>query len=135
MFFLICFATIHTCTPAPHVVLGAKFMRSRSNYITGLYKMLEHDNEKRQLTKEDPPHTVKSLELQLVQFQRTLSKEQLRQSWTMKQIIGTGALTGKYRDRPHPQQVAEILTRYAWTKRRLYGALYSGKTYWFPPAS
>ena len=106
-----------------------------NSYITGLYKKLERNNEKRELAKsEPPPPSVKSLEQQLVQFIRTLSKEQLRQSWTMDQIIGTGALVGKYRDRPHPQQVAEILMRHAWTKRRLHGAAYGGKTYWFPPA-
>jgi hypothetical protein len=108
----------------------------RNRYITGLYRVLEQDNEKRELAKSDTlPPTVKSLEQQLVQFMRTLSKEQLRQSWTMDQIIGTGALVGKYRPHPHPQQVAEILIRHAWSKRRLHGAAYGGKTYWFPPAS
>ena len=108
-------------------------MRGKSSYIAGLYKMLELQQE-RELAKQDPSPPVKSLESQLIQFFRTLSKEQLRHPWTMNEIILAGNLTGKYRDRPHPQQVAEILTRNAWTKRRLYGAEYGGKRYWSPPA-
>ncbi|MBT4889130.1 MAG: hypothetical protein HON65_06215 [Rhodospirillales bacterium] len=96
---------------------------------------MEQQHQERELAKQEAsPPPVKSLEDQLVQFIRTLSKEQLRHPWTMNEIILAGNLTGKYRDRPHPQQVAEILTRNAWTKRRLYGAEYGGKRYWSPPA-
>ncbi len=110
------------------------------SYIDGLYKHLEKVNVEREQVRQkeasslqtmQPP--VKGLELQLTEFFRTLSQEQLKRPWTMDEIILSGDLTGKMRDRPHPQQVAEILTRYGWTKRRLYAAEYGGKRYWFPP--
>ena len=100
------------------------------SYIDGLNKLVDQERE---LAEQDPPPPVESLEQQLLQFLRTLSKEQLRHPWTISQIIGAGNLIGKYRDRPHPQNIAEILTRNGWTKRRLYGAEFAGKRYWFPP--
>jgi hypothetical protein len=108
-------------------------MRGKSSYITGLYKLSEQQQQ-RELAKREPTPPAMSLEQQLFRFLRTLSKEQLRHPWTMDQIILYGNLTGKYRDRPHPQNVAEILTRIGWTKRRLYSAEFGGKRYWFPPA-
>jgi hypothetical protein len=103
------------------------------SYIESLHRQVEQANKDRELIKEEKPPPVKCVEEQLVQFIRTLSKEQLGHPWTMNEIILAGDLKGKYRDRPHPQQVAEILTRNAWTKRRLYGAGFAGKRYWFPP--
>ncbi len=108
------------------------------NYIEGLHKIVEE--QERELAKHQEATSfqtmqapAKGLELQLTEFFRTLSKEQLRHPWTMNEIILAGDLKGKYRDRPHPQQVAEILTRYGWTKRRLYAAEFAGKRYWFSP--
>ncbi len=110
------------------------------NYIKNLYKHVEAENKKKEQVRQKEaaslqtmPPPVKGLEQQLVEFFRTQSQEQLKRPWTMDEIILAGDLKGKYRDRPHPQQVAEILTRYAWTKRRLYGAAYGGKRYWFAP--
>jgi hypothetical protein len=113
--------------------MEGNIMRGKSSYIAGLYKMSEQWQE-RELAKQELSPPVKTLESQLIQFLRTLSKEQLRHPWTMDQIILSGDLKGKYRDRPHPQNVAKILTRNAWTKRRLYSAEFGGKRYWFPPA-
>jgi hypothetical protein len=101
------------------------------SYIESLRRQVEQADKERELVKEAAtPPTVKSLDQQLTEYLRTLSKEQLSTPFTMNEIILAGDLKGKYRNSPHPQQVAEILTRNGWTKRRLYGE-YGGKRYWF----
>ena len=108
-------------------------MSIRGSFIDGLYKILEQQQQERELVKEEnatPP--VKSLEEQLVMYFRSLSPAQLSRPFTMNEIIMSGNLTGKMLDRPHPQQVAEVQTRKGWTKRRLYGVEYGGKRYCFP---
>ena len=106
-----------------------------NSYIESLRRHVEQEQAKQQkaisLQTLHPP--VKPLEQQLIEYFRSLSPAQICRAWTMNEIIRSGNLTGKYRDRPHPQQIAEILTRNAWTKRRLYGAEFGGKKYWFPP--
>jgi tRNA(Ile)-lysidine synthase TilS/MesJ len=110
------------------------------SYIDGLYKHLEKVEKEREQAKESaaaelqtsmqPP--VKPLEQQIVEFFRSLSNTQISRPWSLREI--TLQLEGKYRDRPHPQQVGEILRKLGWQRRRLYGAEWAGKRYWFPPA-
>lgn len=111
-------------------------MRSRNSYIDGLYKIVEQEKHERKVSKQQeeaslqtmqPP--AKGLEQQILELLRSLSSDQLNRPWTMAEFVMR--LKGKYRDRPHPQQVAEILTRYKWRRQRAYG-LNAGR-YWFPP--
>jgi hypothetical protein len=107
-----------------------------SRYIEGLYKIVEQEKQERELAMQQEaasPPSVKSLEQQLVEYFRTLSHEQLQCPWTMNEIIMSGNLKGKFRDRPHPQQVAEILKRLSWKRRRTYG-VNSGR-YWLHPST
>jgi hypothetical protein len=108
----------------------------RSSYIDGLYKIVEQEKQERELAKEQelaslqtmqPP--IKCLEQQILELVRSLSSDQLTRPWTMDEFVMR--LGGKYRDRPHPQQVGEILKRFNWERRRSYGKN-SGR-YWLPP--
>lgn len=109
------------------------------SYIDGLYKHLEKVEEERKQAKQQetaslqtmhPP--VKPLELQLVEYFRTLSQTQTSRPWSLSELIVQ--LEGKYSDRPHPQQVGEILRKLGWQRRRVYGTQGRGRRYWFPPA-
>ena len=109
------------------------------SYIDGLYKIVELEKQERELAKQQeaaslqtilPP--VKPLEQQMVEFFRSLSASQINRPWSLREI--TSQLEGKYRDRPHPQLVANELLKLSWQRRRLYGAEWAGRRYWFPPA-
>ena len=109
-----------------------------SNYIDGLYKIIEQEKEEHELARQKEAAAlqtmhpgVKPLELQLVEFFRTLSPEQLNRPWTMDQI--TIKLQGKFHDHPHPQMVATELRKMGWQRRRLYSHQADGRRYWFPP--
>ncbi len=106
----------------------------RSAYIDGLYKMVEQQNQERELAKKQEatlPPPVKSLEQQLVEYLRTLPVSQAKQPIHMPDLVLH--LQGKYRQNPHPQLVAEELRKLGYERRRLYG-VHEGKRYWFPPA-
>jgi hypothetical protein len=106
-------------------------------YIEGLRRHVDRVNQERgqAASIQTMQPQIKPLEQQLVEFLRTLSQEQLRHPWTMNQIVLSGELNGKIRNRPHPQNVAEILVKLNWRKVRLYGAEFGGKRYWIPPES
>jgi hypothetical protein len=111
-----------------------------SSYISGLYKNLEKVEKERAQAEmsaaaEHTPVSMpaKPLERQIVEYFRSISPAQLSRPWTLNEIIMSGNLTGIYRDRPHPQQVGDILRRLSWRRCRLYGA-HGGNRYWLPPA-
>ena len=59
----------------------------RNSYITGLYKLVEQQQQERQLTKEAPMQTVKPLDQQLVELIRTFNKEQLSRGWHISEFV------------------------------------------------
>jgi len=106
------------------------------SYIDGLYKIVEQEKQERKLVMQQeavPPPPVKCLEQQLMGYFRTLSQEQLKRPWTMIEIIEVADLKGISRDRPHPQQISEILKRYNWRRYRAYGV--NAGRYWLPPST
>ena len=42
-------------------------------------------------------------------------------------------LDGKYRDRPHPQDVGQALRKIGWNYGRYWGKGYNGVRVWLPP--
>ena len=109
-------------------------------YIDGLYKHLEKVEKEREQAKESAAAelqtsmqpSVKPLEQQLIGFFRSLPPSRAEKPLLMSDIIHH--LRGRYRDKPHAQQVATELRKLGWQRRRLYGAEWAGRRYWFPPA-
>lgn len=103
----------------------------RNSYISGLYELVERDNEKRQAAKQEIQPTVKPLEQQLIELIRTFNREQLSRGWHISEFVLR--CKGVHAPHPHPQKVAEILTRLNWRKRRVYDAAkgIQGVRLWF----
>ena len=51
--------------------------------------------------------------------------------WSMKQMLLH--LNGKFKERPHAQEVGEALLKLGWTPKRLWGKNFQGRRLWFPP--
>jgi hypothetical protein len=77
------------------------------------------------------PKAVKSLDDQIVELMRTLPPQLRDRPWSMAELVQR--LTGKYRDRPHAQNVGEALRRLGWRRERRYADGYDGRRVWFPP--
>jgi hypothetical protein len=77
------------------------------------------------------PKSVKPLEDQIVELMRTLPPPLRDRPWSMAELVTR--LTGKYRDRPHGQNVSAALLRLGWRKERRYGQGYLGRRVWMPP--
>jgi len=104
------------------------------NYIKNLYNIVEAENNKKEQVRRQEAASlqtmqpsVKGIEQQILELLRSLSSDQLSRPWTMAEFVMR--LEGKYRDRPHPQQVAEILRKQGWKRRRIYG-MGGGRRYW-----
>ena len=105
----------------------------RSSYIEGLHRLLEDDDDKRQVAKQEAQHTIKCLEQQLIELIRTFNREEISHGWHISEFVMR--CEGAFAEHPHPQKVSEILTRQGWSKRRVYNAAMgiNGKRLWFAP--
>jgi hypothetical protein len=74
---------------------------------------------------------TKPLEDQITGLMRTLPPELRNRPWSMAELVNQ--LTGKYRDRPHPQQVGQALRRLGWQRERRWENGYDGVRVWLPP--
>lgn len=73
---------------------------------------------------------TKPLEDQITELMRTLPPQLRDRPWSMVELVNR--LTGKYRDRPHAQQVGEALRRLGWRRERRWGQGYDGARVWLP---
>ena len=76
------------------------------------------------------PKSVKSLDDQITELMRTLPPQMRNRPWSMQELVQR--LTGKYRDRPHGQQIGSALRRLGWLRERRYGPGYDGVRVWLP---
>ena len=72
---------------------------------------------------------AKPLDVQITELMQSLPPAMRDRPWNMAEL--TSRLQGKYRDRPHPQQVGEALRKLGWYRVRLYGE-YDGARLWLP---
>ncbi len=107
------------------------------NYMESLHKLVEEQDKARELAKQQETAalqtmqpSVKLLEQQFFELVRSLNSDQLNRPWTMSEFVMR--LKGKYRNRPHPQKISEILKRHNWRRHRTYG-INTGR-YWLPPS-
>lgn len=74
---------------------------------------------------------AKPLDQQIQEFMRSTPPALLQRPWSMSELVAR--LSGKYRDRPHSQQVGQSLRRLAWTTVRRWGKGFDGTRLWLPP--
>lgn len=73
---------------------------------------------------------TKPLSEQISELMASLPPSIRDRPWSMAEL--TARLQGKYRDRPHPQQVGEALRMLRWRRVRLYGEGFCGVRVWVP---
>jgi hypothetical protein len=77
------------------------------------------------------PKTGKPLDVQIVELMRTLPPSLRERPWSMAELVAR--LSGKYRDRPHAQNVSAALLRLSWRRERRYSSGFGGLRVWIPP--
>ncbi len=84
------------------------------------------------LVKSSPQlRQVRPLDDQIVELMRTLPPQLRERPWSMADLVQR--LSGKYRDRPHGQQVGEALLRAGWRKERRWERGWDGRRVWLAP--
>lgn len=71
---------------------------------------------------------TKGLDIQLTELMSSLPPQLRDRPWSMAELVCR--LQGKYRDRPHAQQVGDALRRLGWQRLRLYGKGFDGVRVW-----
>ncbi len=71
---------------------------------------------------------TKPLDQQITELMRSLPPALRDRPWSMDELVSR--LSGKYRDRPHPQHVGEALRRLGWKRERRWSDDYDGKRVW-----
>jgi hypothetical protein len=116
-------------------------MHTRS-YIERVHAQVVEQQRQKAIQREEaamakPPCTTqhakraKPLDDQIVELMRTLPSQLRDRPWSMAELVQR--LSGKYRDRPHGQQVGEALLRQGWKKERRYAAGWDGRRVWLAP--
>jgi hypothetical protein len=75
--------------------------------------------------------SVKPLIEQVTELMRSLPSGLINRPWSMADLLPR--LQGRYREKPHAQQVGEALRKLGWTRKRMWGKGYEGVRIWFPP--
>ena len=73
----------------------------------------------------------KPLTQQIEELMQSIQPQMLNRPWTMAELVLR--LSGKYRDRPHAQNVGDALRRTGWKSIRQWGKGYNGVRLWIPP--
>lgn len=78
-----------------------------------------------------PVNEAKTLDAQIVELMATLPPQLRDRPWSMAELVQR--LSGKYRARPHGQQVGQALLRLGWRKERRWERGYDGARVWLQP--
>jgi hypothetical protein len=106
-------------------------MIMRSSYIEGLKAQLVEDAKARQHSaqaQDRPP--VQPLEQQVEALMRSLPPSEANRMWLIGDMAGR--LKGTWRENPHQQNLATVLRKMGWRRKRLYGK-FGGRRFWLPP--
>ena len=74
---------------------------------------------------------VKTLDVQITELMASLPRHLRDRPWTMAELVQR--LSGKYRARPHGQQVGQALLRLGWRKERRWERGFDGARVWLQP--
>ena len=95
----------------------------------------EELNNKIQVKNEvtsNSPRQFKPLAEQISELVQSTPAKLLSRPWSMAELVAR--LEGKYRDRPHGQNVGDALRRAGWKRDRYWGNGYNGVRLWLPPS-
>lgn len=108
------------------------------SYLSQLRKISEEQNHSNQLkaeeitTKQRPQaHCSKPLTEQIAELMQSLAPALRDRPWSMTDLVNR--LQGKYRERPHAQQVGEALKKLNWQRQRAWAKGFDGVRLWVPP--
>ena len=101
-------------------------------------RVLREQSERQQIASVSPNATEerkklqrsKPLEVQVCEYLESLPSLHRERSITMTEIVNQ--LTGRYRDKPHPQHVGAALRALGYRQTRLWGKQGEGKRVWLP---
>jgi hypothetical protein len=96
----------------------------------------EELNNKIQVKNEvtsNSPRQFKPLADQITELVQSTPAKLLSRPWSMAELVAR--LEGKYRDRPHGQNVGDALRRAGWKSIRHWGKEWQGRRLWMPPGS
>ena len=102
------------------------FMKQLNNHAADLKQtQIEHNT--------DEIHTAQYTPLteQIIELMKSTPPQLLNRPWSMAELVAR--LDGKYRDRPHAQNVGKALRIIGWNYRRYWGKGYNGVRVWLPP--
>ena len=73
----------------------------------------------------------KPLTDQIIELMKSTPPQLLNRPWSMAELVAR--LDGKYRDRPHAQNVGQALSIIGWNYRRYWTKGFNGARLWTPP--
>jgi len=100
-------------------------------YIRNWHRDLLDQLDDTRRNRGDTPPTTPSLEEQITHLIKSLPPVLVNRPWLISEL--TDRLIGKYRDHPHPQNVARTLKKLGWEQVRDWTANGCGRRYWRPP--
>jgi hypothetical protein len=74
---------------------------------------------------------VKPLDQQITELMASMPRHARNRPWSMAELVQR--LQGKYRDRPHGQQVGQALLKLGWNKQRRWERGWDGARVWLAP--
>ena len=83
--------------------------------------------------KSDSPRQLTPMTKQISELMQSTPPKLLDRPWSMAELVAR--LEGKYRDRPHAQNVGDALRKLGWKRDRYWGNGYNGARVWLPPGS
>jgi hypothetical protein len=104
------------------------------DYLEKMRLNAQEINHQVQLKNEatsNSPRQYKPLTDQIIELMKSTPPSLLNRPWTMTEFVAR--LDGKYRDRPHAQNVGDALRRFGWKSIRHWGKGYNGVRLWIPP--
>ena len=102
------------------------FMKQLNDHAADLkQQQLEHN------TYEIHTAQYKPLTDQIIDLMKSTPPQLLNRPWSMAELVAR--LDGKYRDRPHAQNVGQALRIIGWNYRRYWSKGYNGVRVWLPP--
>lgn len=104
-------------------------------------RLLREQSERQKIASVRPTPTdqrkelqrAKPLEIQIREYINSLPPLRRESPITMAEIVNQ--LTGRYRDKPHPQHVGAALRALGYRHTRLWGKQGEGKRVWMPSNS
>ncbi len=104
-------------------------MAFMQNYLEQFNARAEQQSQPIKADTQQRP--FKPLTDQISDLMKSMPPSMLNRPWSMSELVLR--LEGKYRDRPHAQQVGDALKVLGWQRVRYWARGYDGVRLWLPP--